>query len=438
VGFYSAGNLQTLIESWNGSVWSVVSSSDLPGDFDILYGVSCTSSTACVAVGDSSNQYGSQPLVEYWDGNAWSLERNLYSYNTDTTLFGVSCINPTSCIAVGDDSNNQGPTGTLVEAWDGAAWSVVPSPDPSGVNANLSLNGVSCTSSTSCFSAGAVGSAVLVDTGPIPAFPVISSPSATTFTTGSLGTFAVTVTGIPTPSIMETGTLPTGVSFVDNGNGTATLAGRPGSGTGRSYPMTITASNGVYNGLSSVATQNFTLVVHQAPAITSAATVTFVKGKPGTFTVKATGYPTTMTFTKIGTLPGGVGLTHAGVLSGTPTAIGTSTFTITASNGVLPNAKQIFTLKVVVIKITTLSLGTATKGTPYSHQLTELGGVAPFTWTNTTPKLPAGLTLSAAGKITGTVRATVAPRSYSVGISLHDSATPIHNTTTAALAITVK
>ena len=61
---------------------------------------------------------------------------------------------------------------------------------------------------------------------------------------GSAGTFSVTTTGRPTSALAETGTLPTGVSFVDNGNGTATLSGNPAAGTGGSYPITITATTG--------------------------------------------------------------------------------------------------------------------------------------------------------------------------------------------------
>ena len=41
----------------------------------------------------------------------------------------------------------------------------------------------------------------------------------------------------------EAGSLPTGVSFTDNGDGTATLAGTPAAGTGGSYPLTLTATN---------------------------------------------------------------------------------------------------------------------------------------------------------------------------------------------------
>jgi hypothetical protein len=86
--------------------------------------------------------------------------------------------------------------------------------------------------------------------------PAITSANSTTFTAGSAGTFTVTTTGVPTPALSKTGTLPTGVTFVDNGNGTATLSGTPA--VAGSYPLTITASSSTTPN----ATQSFTLTVN--------------------------------------------------------------------------------------------------------------------------------------------------------------------------------
>ena len=92
--------------------------------------------------------------------------------------------------------------------------------------------------------------------------PAITSPSSTTFTVGTPGTFTVTTTGFPTPpTLTEPEARPTGVTFVDNGNGTATLASTTATPAG-STMLTITASNGV----GSPATQSFTLTVAAAAA----------------------------------------------------------------------------------------------------------------------------------------------------------------------------
>ena len=109
----------------------------------------------------------------------------------------------------------------------------------------------------------------------------------------------MTTTGEPAPALTETGALPTGVTFIDNGNGTATIAGTPAAGTGGTYPITITATNA--NG---TATQAFTLTNAQAPTITSASAATFTTGVAGTYTVTTTGYPAA-TITESGTLPAG-------------------------------------------------------------------------------------------------------------------------------------
>src|SRR5262249_4744443 len=157
----------------------------------------------------------------------------------------------------------------------------------------------------------------------------------------------VTTTGVPTPALSETGALPTGVTFVDNKDGTATLAGTPDAGTGSTYSLTITATNGV----APDATQTFTLTVNHAPTITSANATTFTTGTAGTFTVTTTGFPKPM-LSETGALPSGVTFVDnadgTATLAGTPDAGtgGTYAITITAANGVTPDATQAFTLTV--------------------------------------------------------------------------------------------
>ena len=52
----------------------------------------------------------------------------------------------------------------------------------------------------------------------------------------------------PAPALTESGALPAGLTFTDNGNGTATIAGTPAAGSGGSYPITITATNAAGGG----------------------------------------------------------------------------------------------------------------------------------------------------------------------------------------------
>ena len=234
--------------------------------------------------------------------------------------------------------------------------------------------------------------------------PAITSANSTTFTVGTAGSFTMTTTGFPTPTpLTETGTLPTGVTFVDNKNGTATLGGTPAAGTGGTYPLTFTASNGV----GSAATQTFTLTVNQVPAITSATSQSFAIGIANTFTVTATGFPTpTLSESSTDMLPSGVTFDAAtGVLSGTPaaTAGGTYTLHFTAINTV-SSVTQTFTLTVnQAPAITSAPSATLTVGTP-TFTVTTSGFPAPAL--AETGTLPTGVTFVDNGNGTATITRT--------------------------------
>lgn len=235
--------------------------------------------------------------------------------------------------------------------------------------------------------------------------PTITSAATTTFTNGTLGSFTVTSSSIPTATLSETGSLPPGVTFADNGNGTATLSGTPTGASSGPYVFTITANNGINPN----ATQTFTLNVNKAPAITSAATTTFTVGSPGSFTVTTSGYPSA-TITESGSLPSNVQLMDNGngtaTLSGTPQAntSGTYTITITANNGVAPNATQSFTLVVNgPPRFTSATSDTFTVNASNSFQVTTAGSpTATITYVVTTGTIPPWLTVgpSVGGTIT--------------------------------------
>jgi hypothetical protein len=208
----------------------------------------------------------------------------------------------------------------------------------SGGTVALSTQSYEC---TNCLSVRYVSAGNVVGT-PTPNF---TSTDATTFAVGVPGSF--TVIAAEATSVSITGSLPSGVTFTDNGDGTATLAGTPAAGSIGTYALTLTASNGVPPD----ATQNFTLTVDQAPVITSANAATFTVGAAGSFTVTTTGSPVAG-LSEVGTLPSGVTFVDNGdgtaTLSGTPVAgsAGTYALTLTASNGVSPDATQAFTMTV--------------------------------------------------------------------------------------------
>jgi hypothetical protein len=140
-----------LAETWNGTTWSVVPTPK--PTLRALYGVSCPSATACIAVGASelSLNFTQIQLAEFWNGTTWSVMPNLA--NIGSELLGVSCVSPTDCTAVGDQSDfSNGRSLTFIESWNGTTWSTVPSPNTK--SGDDFLSSVSCISATNCTAAG--------------------------------------------------------------------------------------------------------------------------------------------------------------------------------------------------------------------------------------------------------------------------------------------
>ncbi|KUF27170.1 hemagglutinin [Xanthomonas phaseoli pv. manihotis] len=133
-----------------------------------------------------------------------------------------------------------------------------------------------------------------------------------------------------------------------------------------------------------------------------------------------------------GTLPAGMTLNAAGVLSGTPTASGSFNFTVTATDsGVPTSGSRAYTLTVaganVTLPATTLPAGTA--GQAYSSAITPAtGGIAPYSYALTAGALPAGITLnSSSGTLSGTTT-SVGSFNFSVTATDSTSGTPSQGT----------
>jgi hypothetical protein len=135
-----------------------------------------------------------------------------------------------------------------------------------------------------------------------------------------------------------------------------------------------------------------------------------------------------------GSLPGGVTLSTAGVLSGTPTSAGTFTFAVTAtdsSTGTGPfSISQTYTLTTIVVAPSTLP--TPSVGTVYSQTVSASGGAAPYIYTVSSGALPPGLSLdSATGNISGT---PTAAGSFTFNVHAKDAN---NFTGTASYALTI-
>ena len=114
--------------------------------------VSCVSASACTAVGDDGQGPFRKTLVESWNGTRWSVVPSPNPAKSHNYLFAVSCVSASACTATGTHGNRDPFRGALVESWNGTTWSVVPSPVKG--TAQNQLQGVSCVSATACTAAG--------------------------------------------------------------------------------------------------------------------------------------------------------------------------------------------------------------------------------------------------------------------------------------------
>jgi hypothetical protein len=144
------GTRLALAETWNGKTWTIEATPTPVGSSATdLMGVSCTSATACFAVGTVSGQ---SPVAEFWNGKTWTIEPTAH-LPFGGTLSAVSCTSVTACTAVGNYEDKSGVEVTLAESWDGRAWVMKPTPNPTGAQFTL-FSGVSCTSATACMAVG--------------------------------------------------------------------------------------------------------------------------------------------------------------------------------------------------------------------------------------------------------------------------------------------
>jgi hypothetical protein len=154
------GHAGALTMHWDGATWSRDANASAPGTYDYPTAVSCVSSSDCTLVGKRASSQPDQLLIEHWDGTNWSLATSPALPGTSSpSLSGVSCTSATSCTAVGwVNGYTTPPRGTpLIVEWDGATWSVADAaPLPSGT-AGAVLNGVGCSGATACTAVGARG-----------------------------------------------------------------------------------------------------------------------------------------------------------------------------------------------------------------------------------------------------------------------------------------
>ena len=150
----------TLAERWDGVHWRIQPTPNPAGaNNSFLAGVSCRSAIDCIAVGNYVDPSGRQvTLAEHWNGQGWQIQPTPNPEGgPDSFLLSVSCTTPTACIAVGYSRLGAGMRQTLAERWNGADWNLLSTPS-AGDTTDSTLTSVSCAGAAACTAVGYSGS----------------------------------------------------------------------------------------------------------------------------------------------------------------------------------------------------------------------------------------------------------------------------------------
>jgi hypothetical protein len=153
----SSGTEFSLSESWNGSEWKVTTTPEPSGTLNgSLDAVSCTSASACIAVGEYENSSAIvAPFAEIWNGTEWKVQSMPAPTGAKVAYAtGVSCTSASSCTMVGTYESSASVYTPFAESWNGTEWKLQTMPTPTGATATRMHGGVSCTSSSACTGVG--------------------------------------------------------------------------------------------------------------------------------------------------------------------------------------------------------------------------------------------------------------------------------------------
>ena len=263
--------------------------------------------------------------------------------------------------------------------------------------------------------------------------PSITSASLPNATTGTAYSATLQASGGTTSYnwTLSAGTLPAGLTLAAS---TGVISGTPTTAGTVSFTVQVTDS------ANNTATKALSIAVAaaQPPSVATTSLPAATTGTVYSATLQASGGTTPYSWSlTAGALPAGLTLvTSTGVISGTPTATGTASFTLQVTDAANNTGTKALSITVAAAaqppSVSTTSLPAGTTDTAYSTTLNATGGTTPYSWSVNVGTLPAGLTLVAStGVISGT---PTTAGTFSFTVEVKDAAS---NAGTKALSIVV-
>jgi Putative Ig domain len=227
-----------------------------------------------------------------------------------------------------------------------------------------------------------------------------------------------------------------------SGNGCGTLTNISKAGATYNAPASVASAMNVMVKATSVAKNTASasamVMVNPPPVISTTSLPGGIVGTSYNTTLHASGGTGALLWSiPAGGLPAGLSLNAStGIISGTPTASGTSTFTVQVIDSAPSPVSATHQFSIIVVNhliITTTLLPTGTVNVAYSATLQASGGTGPFSWSVTTGSLPAGLSLNAGTGIISGTPTTSEKSTFTVQVA--DSST---QTATQQLSVTIE
>jgi len=383
----------TLPYTWSVSVGTLPAGLSLAPSTGVISGTPTASGT-------------SNFTVQVTDANSLSAQKALSLTITSTPPPTIT----TTSLPGGTQNSAYSATLTATGGTTPYSWSIASGTLPAGLSLDASTGAISGTptgTGTSNFTvqvtdanSSSAQKALSLTVVPPPSVTTTSTPGATQNAAYS-ATLVASGGTLPYSWSIASGTLPAGLSLAA---GTGVISGIPTASGTSNFTVQVTDANSLS------AQKALSLTVATPPSVTTTSLPGGAQNAAYTATLTATGGTTPYSWSiASGTLPAGLSLAAGtGVISGTPTATGTSNFTVQVTDINSSSAQKALSLTVVAApSITTTSLAGGTQNAAYSATLTATGGTTPYSWSIASGTLPAGLSLAAGtGVISGTPTAT--------------------------------